>query len=148
MYVCMYSYMYECMYYRYGLRKYLSIWQISQSPIVKNASSEHVVQELNDRICPTGSTPKGGPTESSPSTQAARHPGPRLSRTFVRSVPSPVLNIWYLSAILTLVDTVFAFYSHRQVLNTDSDVETLKYIHLFFVVRHWQYHRVLIEMTE
>ena len=54
------------------------------------------------RICPTGSTPEEGPTESSPTPQATHHP--RASLLFmspippylchascIRSVPSPVL---------------------------------------------------------
>ena len=38
-------------------------------------------------ICPTGSTPKGGPTESSPTTQATRDPWHYLS--FMLPVPPP-----------------------------------------------------------
>ena len=34
---------------------------------------------IHNRICPTESTSEGGPTESSPTTQATRHPGPRCS---------------------------------------------------------------------
>ena len=54
------------------------------------------------RICPTGSTPEGGPTESSPTTQATLHPWASLlvmspippylcHAPCIRSVPSPVL---------------------------------------------------------
>ena len=57
---------------------------------------------IRNRICLTGSTPEGGPTGSSPSTQATRHPPALLlfmspippflcHASCIRSVPSPVL---------------------------------------------------------
>ena len=55
---------------------------------------------IRNRICPMGSTPEGGPTESSPTTQATRHPRALLlfmspippylcHASCIRSVPSP-----------------------------------------------------------
>ena len=56
-----------------------------------------------NRICTTGSTPKGGPMEICPTTQATRHPPPPpppppglvaqhfCHASYIRSVPSPVL---------------------------------------------------------
>ena len=40
---------------------------------------------IHIRICPTGSTPEGGPTESSPTTQATRHP--LASLLFMSPIP-------------------------------------------------------------
>ena len=63
---------------------------------------------ISDLICPTGSTPKGEPTESSPNTQATRIPRalslyvfPTCSRTFVmhpdqvRTLPCPPVLYQY-----------------------------------------------------
>ena len=55
--------------------------------------------EIRNRIVPTGSTPKGGPTEVSPTTQATRHPRALFTSRFplppyycrascIRSVPT------------------------------------------------------------
>ena len=55
--------------------------------------------EIRNCIFPTGSTPKGGPTEISPTTQATRHPRGLVSL----SVPSPPV---LLSCILHQVRTL------------------------------------------
>ena len=82
---------------------------------------------IRNRICPTGSTPEGGPTESSPTTQATRHP--RASLLFMspippppylchasclRSVPSPVLLscTYILTKYLVCPHPVFLSYTY------------------------------------
>ena len=45
---------------------------------------------IRTRICPAGSTPEGGPTESSPTTQATRHP--RASLFFMFPIPPYLLS--------------------------------------------------------
>ena len=45
---------------------------------------------IRNRICPAGSTPEGGPTESSPTTQATRHP--RALLLFMFPIPPYLLS--------------------------------------------------------
>ena len=45
---------------------------------------------IRNRICHAASTPEGGPTESSPSTQATRHP--RASLFFMFPIPPYLLS--------------------------------------------------------
>ena len=46
--------------------------------------------EIRNRIVPTGSTPEGGPTEVSPTTQATRHP--RALLLFMFPIPPYLLS--------------------------------------------------------
>ena len=55
-----------------------------------NNSGTLLLFEIRNRIVPTGSTPKGGPTEVSPTTQATRHP--RALLLFMFPIPPYLLS--------------------------------------------------------
>ena len=82
--------------------------------------------EIRNRIVPTGSTPEGGPTEVSPTTQATRHPRALFTSLFplppyychascIRSVPPPVLpsctyilpSLWSVSSLSSCLTHIF-----------------------------------------
>ena len=102
----------------------------------------HCLFEIRNRIFPAGSTPKGGPTEITPTTQATRHPRALPHFLFpllpyfchascIRSVPSPVLlsctyNLSSLWSVLSLFSCpTHIFKPHRkESLNTNQTPHT------------------------
>ena len=80
---------------------------------------------IRNRICPMGSTPKGGPRESSHTSQATRHPlasslfmfplSPYFCHAYcIRSVHTPVL---YIYPTKYLVRPLLVFPSYTYILN-------------------------------
>ena len=113
---------------------------------------------IRNRICPTGSTPDGGPAESSPTTQATRHP--RASLLFmspippylchascIRSVPSPVLlsytdilpSIWSAPSLSSCPTHIFNPHKYEplkpHICNLEFDIR-VSYIHVHAVSIH------------
>ena len=81
--------------------------------------------EIRNRIVPTGSTPEGGPTEVSPTTQATRHPRALLLFMFpippyllscilhpVSPLPRPPVLYRYPTKYLVCPLPVFLSYTH------------------------------------
>ena len=95
-YICIYIYTYIYIYIYMYIYIYICIYCCC-------------LFEIRNRIVPTGSTPEGGPTEVSPTTQATRHPRALFSSLFplppyycrascIRSVPplySRPVHIFY-----------------------------------------------------
>ena len=90
--------------------------------------------EIRNRIVPTGSTPEGGPTEVSPTTQATRHPRALFTSLFplppyychascIRSVPPLYI---YPTKSLACFFLVFLSYTYIQPHKKENPSTNLK----------------------